>query len=415
MPQIWAAEPNRIKEYLEAIENATDEQREKALSLFGGEIEETPIFSIDGDTATLQVVGVLRKAVPAIARYFGFGGTTYAQIIEAIEEIKGTESVERVKVVYDSPGGDVNGLDEAYQAMADLAKSKEVVAEVKGMLCSAAYYLAAPSTRIESSAPTNLIGAIGIIISAVSYNGNDEKFGIKRIIIRSKNAPDKFPEIEDKKGQAVIQKRVDALERIFFQRIAEGRNISVEEIAERFGRGDVFVSQDPDPDEPDAITAGMIDAVVSLIPITTKESNSKPEVKAMPTLKELMAEDPALKAEVESLKAEQFKAGQQSGVDKVEARIKKVAPYIGADSEYPKAIGNLAINVLKGEEDPAALTGAVTVFDAQKEENANTNAQEETKETGDTPGGGDGGQDNATGEVATEEDYQALIESERKK
>ena len=337
MPEIWAAEENSLQTYLEKIENATDEQREKALSLFGGNAGST-IYSIDGDTAKIEIVGVLRKSVPPIARLLGFGGTSYADVLDAAEAIKADGAVKTVRVIFDSPGGAVDGLDEAYQAMADLAKCKEVIAEVRGMLCSAAYYLAAPSTRIVSSAPSNLIGSIGVVVAYTSFKGLDERLGIKEVVIRSSNAPKKNLDPETKDGQEVLQGRVDALERIFFNRISEGRNISVDQIAERFGRGDVFVSQDPDPDKPDAITTGMIDAV-SLYKNVTLENN--PEEKAM-------------------LKKEQIESC--------------VAVLSG---EYPRQLKDLAGKALSGEAEYSSLEIAKANFDVTSKPDVDKQVQEE--------------------------------------
>jgi len=405
MPEIIAAEPNRLQVFLEAKENASDAQRQAAQATIDAGIDEGGGgYTVDGDTARFDVCGVLRKTESRLARILGFNMTSYAGIIKACQEIKALDAVKTVRVSYDTPGGYVDGLDEAWQAMADLAKSKTVIAEVRGMLCSAGYYLASPSSRIESSAPSNMIGSIGVVTVYTSYKGMDEKYGIKEIVIRSKNAPDKNPDIESKKGQEVIQRAVDALERIFYQRIAAGRKISVEEIADRFGRGDVFVSQDPDPDKPDAIKAGMIDAVTARF--TVKNTTKKAEVKSM-ALKDLMATDPAIKAEVDALAAENFIKGQQSGADRVEARVKKVAPYIGADSTYPGPIKTLALDVLLGKEEPAALSGAVAVYDATREEQRAKAATTETTQAGETQAGTGGAPAANTGAVETEADFEA--------
>ena len=87
---------------------------------------------------------------------------------------------------------------------------------------------------------------------------------VKEIVITSSNAPNKNPDPESKVGVKVIQDRVDALERIFYQRISEGRGVSTEDIKENFGRGGLLVSFDPDPNKPDAVSVKMIDSVIGV-------------------------------------------------------------------------------------------------------------------------------------------------------
>ena len=199
-----------------------------------------------------------------------------------------------------------------------------------------------------------------------------------------------------------------------------------------FGRGAVLVAQDPDPDQDDALSLGMIDKVLSKIPqkiaaqddngatgpdsaAASSEDNSQTpalaetltEEEGTMDLNELMGKDPALKAQVEARDAENRKAGEKAGLEAMEARIKKAAPYL-AGSEYPEAISALAVKVLKGEEEPAALTGAVTVFDAQKEQEAASDAQTEGGKQKETPPGGQS-QVTEDGTVNNETDQQAAV------
>ena len=85
MNQIFAAEKTFILEYLNKTINATAEELQAAFDMF--ESKELPdILSIEGDTAIIKIEGILSKNGPSfIARFFGFGGTAYTDIIESIE------------------------------------------------------------------------------------------------------------------------------------------------------------------------------------------------------------------------------------------------------------------------------------------------------------------------------------------
>ena len=100
------------------------------------------------------------------------------------------------------------------------------------------------------------------------------------------------------------------------------------------------------------------------------------------TLAEIMASDPAAKAEVEALKADAKKAGVTEGRAEIQTRIDATVNFIG-NKDYPK-IDALAIKVLKGESKPSALEGAVTAYDMLKETDNSDDAQAETEKQGET-------------------------------
>ena len=365
--QLWAMEENHLRDFIMKVENPPE-----AAIAYQDSTENPVIVSMEGDTAILNIVGTLVKGKPSpIMRFFGFNSTSYADIISAVGSIKGTPGITRVKAVFDTPGGMVDGIDDAYQALFSLRDGCDMEAEVKGMCASGGYYLAAAFPKITSSAPTNEIGSIGVLVVYVSYKAADEKYGVKEITITSKNAPNKAPDPETKQGRNVIQDRVDAMERIFYQRISEGRGVSVKDIADRFGQGGLLVSYDPDSTKPNAMSAGMIDSVMG---IKLKKQEGK---KKMATLAEVVQTDPGVGLEVKGREDEAFKKGQQSGKDSANERIKRVSAFLAADA-YPKAIRDLAVKVLEGTSEFSALEGAVAFYDAAKEDAALKEANTET-------------------------------------
>jgi ClpP class serine protease len=103
------------------------------------------------------------------------------------------------------------------------------------------------------------------------------------------------------------------------------------------------------------------------------------------TLKEMLAENPAIAAEFEkAIEAAEAK-GFQAGLDKAQARIEAAAPYLAEDSVYKAGVRNLALEVLAGKVDAIALQAAVSVLDSQKESEKEIAAKTETEEQGETP------------------------------
>lgn len=511
MEQLWLAEPNFLARYLGKLENATAEEIQAATDLFG-EVELPSILVIEGEEAIISITGPLSKTGPSwLARLFGFGGTAYNDIIESLKIAQENPTIKKIRLIMDTPGGEVKGTDDVFQAVQAAKKEKLVIAENHGMIASGGYWIASAASQIIATSPAAETGSIGVYFAALDFTKMMEKDGVKLVVIRSKNAPDKYPEISKKDGRDIIQERINAIERIFISRVAEGRGVAIEHIQNNFGQGGVLIAQDPDNSNPDALSVGMIDAVDAKIKVggsstgngpsaifagipsfkdykivdkpwdgdaaikrvrtktgsTEKPSGSyknaffwfdskdadnfgayklpfvdvvngelvairkgvfavdsamggartgkppkipakdrpavqahinrykakieKPDKKKKSTnnqeakmdLKEFMAESPANRLEIEARDKDQLARGEQSAKDRFKARVKKVIACLGAD-EYPKAIKALALKVLDGEEEPAALSGAMAVYDAGKEAEAAAAAADETTAQGET-------------------------------
>lgn len=125
---------------------------------------------------------------------------------------------------------------------------------------------------------------------------------------------------------------------------------------------------------------------------------------------EIMASDPALKEEILARDGLNYEKGKADGTAAMQARIDKTAPYLGK-TEYPAAIAALAVKVLSGESEVAALEGAVTVIDAQLEiEKSKAAGDEQPK---DTPPGQPPTL-SADGSIQNEDDFQASIDRGKK-
>ena len=121
-------------------------------------------------------------------------------------------------------------------------------------------------------------------------------------------------------------------------------------------------------------------------------------------LKELIASDPDLAREVEEIKTEAF----ASGVSSVKTTIEKVTPFLSKADTYGKEIVSLAVKVLKGETDVAALDAGVSVYDALKAKSINDKAIDETNAQEATPPS-DGPNYSTDGLLRTTDDFMAEI------
>lgn len=127
--------------------------------------------------------------------------------------------------------------------------------------------------------------------------------------------------------------------------------------------------------------AAMIQPVNNILNTPVSAGINTTEVKKSMNLKDLLKDNPDAKAEY----MEDMAAAEAKGKESVSARINAAVKYIG--NEAYKGIDVLAIKVLKGESEVAALDGAVAVIDMQRETSSVAAAVEETAEVPETPAG----------------------------
>ncbi|MHA1286837.1 MAG: S49 family peptidase [Candidatus Thorarchaeota archaeon] len=262
MENVWLCEPEYLKNYLETVINANvDSSSIDAI----GDLDSqgrNRLLEVTDDVAKISIQGVLSRHGPSlIDLLFGFDGTAYFEIIDAIKTVESNNKVTKVILSMDTPGGEVQGVEEVANAVTQLASKKEVVAINEGMIASAGYWIASQATRIEAVSQIALTGSIGVILVGLDTTGYQENIGIKRIKIISKNAPKKQADVNTEEGIETLQKLVNSIERVFISQVANGRQVKEEIVKKDFGQGGLLIARDPDSGEPDALTAGLIDYV----------------------------------------------------------------------------------------------------------------------------------------------------------
>lgn len=261
---LYAMDSAYTDQYLTKMENATSEDKKMAAEQFGDSQSESIISRENGsDTAAIIISGPLTVSGPSpLARFFGFGGTGYNDIMSAARMLRADESVKNVILKMNTPGGTVEGMDEAKQELDLLALDKEVDAENHGMIASAGYYIAMSANKIRALSPLAVTGSIGVVVAGLDFSSAMEANGVRKIKIVSKNAPNKQADPTTDRGRDIIQAQIDAMERVFVNTVAEGRNTTTEDVIANFGKGGVLIANDPGEGNPDALSVGMIDSVI---------------------------------------------------------------------------------------------------------------------------------------------------------
>jgi ClpP class serine protease len=352
------------------------------------------IYSVENGVANIEIRGELsNEELSPLERLFGFRGVRYAAIREALTAAEVDPAVQEIRLNIDSPGGTVAGVDATWQAI--YRTKKPVVAYVDGLLASAAYWLASAADKIIARNVTDSIGSIGIVVRAVDSDGMFEKDGAKFYNFTSSNAPAKS--IKSGEWAVSVQNQIDALERIFIARIAKGRKLSEEYVRENFGNGGCLTAFDPDDGKPSALKNRMIDEIINggsayyvaaadeiinnrnaPIPSRGEAPDTEGIMNEKMTLDEFLARDHEVAADFTRRLAE-ARAEERIAVNgETAARMAKILPVLEGNA-YPQSINAIAIKALKGESSLDAFEGALTAYDALKEQQNNEKAQTESK------------------------------------
>lgn len=122
--------------------------------------------NVNGDGG--QYLGNLRldKAIAGIRLEGEVNSPMATEIVEKLREAQKDKRIVGILLEVNSPGGSVVASQEIYDTLKEVKTTKPVVAYVREMSASGAYYASASATRIVGNRGS-LIGSIGVILSTV--------------------------------------------------------------------------------------------------------------------------------------------------------------------------------------------------------------------------------------------------------
>ncbi len=144
--------------------------------------EALPAPEIIGSTAVIPVKGMITSGLPSIYRAFGYADTE--EIAAWVRAAADDPDIDQILLAVDSPGGMVGGTPELGDAVDQASKVKPVTAHSKGMMDSAAYWIASQATAIFCT-PSADIGCIGVYQVNYDYSGMLKEMGVKAEMIKS--------------------------------------------------------------------------------------------------------------------------------------------------------------------------------------------------------------------------------------
>ena len=174
---------------------------------------------------------------------FGEGNETQIGdqvFVEAIEEAAKSKRVKAIVLRVNSPGGSAMISDILWNALEDAKKKKPLLVSMGNIAASGGYYIACNADIIFAD-PMTVTGSIGVFATIPNVKGFTDDIGIKaEHVMTHKNAVGYSPFEPISSG--FRKSALEGIEHVydtFKQRVADGRNLSLEEV-EALAQGRVW-------------------------------------------------------------------------------------------------------------------------------------------------------------------------------
>lgn len=208
------------------------------------------MYSVDNGVAIIPVMGELVNRGAWIGADSGL--TSYEGFNEQLRAAVSDPNVRGILLDMDSPGGEAAGAMEAGAAVRAASAQKKVVAFVNGMAASAAYAVASGASQIVT-APSGLLGSVGVLLLHVDRSEQLAKAGLKPTLIQAGAYKTDYSGLRalPEGARARIQASVDGLYDMFVSTVAAHRGIP--EAGVRAIEGGLLMGRE-------AIAAGLADS-----------------------------------------------------------------------------------------------------------------------------------------------------------
>lgn len=181
---------------------------------------------VDGENVDIPILGIHQS-----------GGRT---IVKAIERLASDRSVKAILVRVDSGGGSALASDQIWRAIRRAKRRKPVIASLGSVAASGGYYIASACDEIYAD-PSTLTGSIGIYYGKVDFALLAERIGVDPEQLgrgAHAGAASLFRPFTDEERE-VLRRQIEIGYRMFVDRVAEGREMTTEEVDE-LGRGRIW-------------------------------------------------------------------------------------------------------------------------------------------------------------------------------
>jgi signal peptide peptidase SppA len=272
--KLWYVEPRKMEEILAVLElrlSGGAAAPEVLESIRAGNVEAAARAKASAGSGAIAVIPIYGMIMHRTMYDMsgGSAGTSCSAISTALQAAMADPNVGSIVLDIDSPGGDVDGVDELAAEILQARKQKKITAVSNCLCASAAYYLAAQATEIVVS-PSSLTGSIGVYTMHEDDSAMLDAMGVKLELIKygeNKAEGNSLGPLSDS-ARAHLQEMVDTYGIAFEKAVARGRNVKQDLVHSKFGQGRVF-------DAKTAVKIGMADRVGTLAEVLGQSGTGK--------------------------------------------------------------------------------------------------------------------------------------------
>jgi protease-4 len=169
----------------------------------------------------------------------GSEGVAFRPLAKTLRRLSEDDSVRAVVLRISSPGGSALASDLLWHELTALREKKPLVASVGDMAASGGYYMACAANQIFAER-TSIVGSIGVVGGKLVVGDALRDFGINSATFSASEDPAIAQRATymsaltpwDEGTQAQIQKQMQSVYQLFLSRVAEGRGVPVEQVAQ---------------------------------------------------------------------------------------------------------------------------------------------------------------------------------------
>ena len=200
-----------------------------------------------GNVAILEIKGPIFRYANLFTEVSG--ATSLERLAKDFNTALESDEYDSIILDIDSPGGQVNGINEFADAVYEARKKKPVKAYIGGSGTSAAYWIASAASEVVVD-ETAMLGSIGVVLSVRRKKDSDV------VELINSTSPRKRADVDTDEGKQQVVKLLDAIASVFVEKVARNRGVPADDVLGKFGQGDILVGKA-------AVDVGMADRLGS--------------------------------------------------------------------------------------------------------------------------------------------------------
>lgn len=223
----------------------------------GGEFPPSQVVEAGDPTSQIAMINIEGTMVDTGGQQGLFAAEQYNHqlIIESLKQVIEDDTIQGVLLNVDSPGGGVYESAEIHKYLVQAKEAgKTIYSSMGGMAASGGYYVSAPADQIFASEET-MTGSIGVIMQAINFQQLAEDLGIEFNSYTSGDMKEMLSATSDPSEEEAeyVQGMVDTMFDDFVQVVADGRDMSEEEVR-NVADGRIYLGED-------AVDNGLVDQI----------------------------------------------------------------------------------------------------------------------------------------------------------